>query len=384
MKISYKYRIYPTESQQEILQKVFNFCRFLYNSALEERNSYYKKYRKGISYLKQAAYLSEIKEEFKEQVKGSIYSQCLQSTLKQLNNAFDNFFRRVKQKLGKAGYPRFKSFDRYNSIRFPQSDFTCNGVKLTADTKHIEIFGIPGKINIEYHRPYEGICKTVVIKKHADKYYVVLSCIDVPIKPLPKTGKTISIDLGITKFIKTNENDVYYHPKPYRTAKEKLSYLNRKLASKQKGSNNRKKLKIKLARAHEKVANIRLDFQHKTANDLLKKYDKIILEDLNLISMLKSEEHIVKKANILDAAFGQFVSILTYKAERADKLLKFVSPVNTSKRCSKCGELKKDLTLHDRTYHCEYCGLEIDRDLNAALNILELGTSLDNFRSPTL
>jgi putative transposase len=194
------------------------------------------------------------------------------------------------------------------------------------------------------------------------------------VKPLPKTGKTIAIDLGLTNFIKTNEDETYYHPKPYRTAKEKLSYLNRKLASKQKGSNNRKKLKIRLARAHEKVANIRLDFQHKMANVLLKKYDKIILEDLNLMSMLTSEEYNVKKSNILDAAFGQFVSILTYKAERADKLLKFVSPVNTSKRCSKCGKLKENLTLHDRTYHCEYCGLEIDRDLNAALNIFGFGT----------
>ena len=187
MKLSYKYRIYPNKEQEEIILKNFNFCRFLYNSSLQERKSYYKKYGKSRTYVEQASFLSDIKTEFSTQTE-TIFSQSLQSTLKQLDSAYSNFFRRVKNRKDseKPGFPRFKSNDRFNSLCFPQSDFTDFGVKLT--NNKLKIFGIPGLVKIEYHRPFEGRCKRIIMKKHADKYYVVLSCDDVPQTSVERAG----------------------------------------------------------------------------------------------------------------------------------------------------------------------------------------------------
>jgi putative transposase len=381
MKLSYKYRIYPNKEQEEIILKNFNFCRFLYNSSLQERKSYYKKHGKSRTYVEQASFLSDIKTEFSTQTE-TIFSQSLQSTLKQLDSAYSNFFRRIKNSKDseKPGFPRFKSNDRFNSLCFPQSDFTGFGVKLT-DNK-LKIFGIPGLVKIEYHRPFEGRCKRIILKKHGDKYYVVLSCDDVPLKPLPKTGNTVAIDLGLSNFITTDTGEQYKHPKPYKTAKEKLAYLQRKLELKKRGSNNRKKLKIRIARTYEKITNIREDFQHKLANKLIRENDKIILEDLNVKSMMMSTNYFVNKGNISDAAMSSFTGKIVYKAERAGRLLDKVNPKNTSKMCSGCGQLKTDLELKDRIYHCQHCGLTMDRDHNAARNILKLGTSCVKTEAP--
>jgi putative transposase len=178
----------------------------------------------------------------------------------------------------------------------------------------------------------------------------------------------------------------FKHPKPYKTAKEKLAYLNKKLALKKRGSNNRKKAKRSLARAYERVSNIRDDFQHKMANLLVKSYDVIAMEDLNIKSMMESESKEVNKSNISDASMSSFMFKVAYKAERAGKQLIKVNPRNTSKTCSSCGKLKDNLTLHDRTYNCEHCKLKMDRDKNAAVNILRLGISLVGSygRSPAL
>jgi len=151
--------------------------------------------------------------------------------------------------------------------------------------------------------------------------------------------------------------------------------LNRKLANKKRGSNNRKRVKNQLVKAYEKTTNIREDFQHKLANKLLTENDTIVIENLNVKKMMESESFTVSKANIMDASWSSFAAKLAYKAERAGKLLIEVNPANTSKTCSGCGKIK-EMTLADRTYHCEACGLNMDRDHNAALNILRLGMSL--------
>ena len=241
MRLSYKYRIYLNKEQEEMLQKNFNFCCFLYNSALQERNDHYKRFGKGVSYNKQSAQLPEIKKEFAEQTQ-SIYSQSLQQVLKRLDGAYQNFFRRVKSKASKAGFPRYKSADRFKSIVFPQSDLNGFGVKLLANKK-LSIFGIPGEVKVKWHRPFQGRCKQVSIVKQGDKFYIVLSCDDVPKEHLEKTGKTVAIDLGLTSFITTDDGTKFHHPKPYKTAKEKLAFLYKKLAAKLRRSNNRKKAK---------------------------------------------------------------------------------------------------------------------------------------------
>ena len=390
MRLSYKYRIYPNQQQTEKLEEVFGFCRFLYNSALEERIRYYRKYKEvlalndqhkelvkmksSISYEDQAKSLVKIKPLFSDQV-NSIYSQTLQSVLKTLDTAYKNFFRRVKLRLKKPGFPRFKGKNKFKSILFPQSDLKSFGVKRLENDK-IKVFGIPGEIKVKWHRQYEGNVKTVAIKKDNDKYYLIVSCDNVPLKALPKTGKIIAIDLGLKDFITTDDGMKFHHPKPYKTAKEKLAFLNRKLALKKRGSNNREKVKKQISKAYDKISNIRDDFQHKLANKIIKENDVIIIEKLDIASMMEQENNKVDKGNIQDASWGSFAAKLTYKAERAGKKIIGVNPTNTSKMCSDCGNIKESLTLSDRIYDCKICGFKLDRDHNAALNILRVGLIL--------
>lgn len=232
MKLSYKYRIYPNQQQIKILEENFEFCRFLYNSALEERISSYKKLGISQSYEDQSKQLPGIKECFPAESK-AIYSQSLQHTLKRLDLAYSSFFKRVKAGATKAGFPRFKSKDRFRSILFPQSDLTKHGVRLL-DNKKLKVFGLPGEVKVKWHRPWKGRCKQVSIVKSSDKYFVILSCDDVPLDLLPKTNKEVAIDLGLNNFMTTDDGTKFRHPKPYKTAKEKLKYLNQKLALKKK------------------------------------------------------------------------------------------------------------------------------------------------------
>ena len=373
MRLSYKYRIYPDQKQAEQLENTFGFCRFLYNCALEERISFYKKCGKSLSYNSQAAELPEIKKECHDQT-DLIYSQTLQHVMKRLDAGYKNFFRRVKAGASKAGFPRFKSKDRFRSIMFPQSNLNGFGVKRLENGK-LKVYGIEGDVKIIWHRPLQGRCKNVTITKQSNKWFLIASCDDVPLNILPSTGKTVAIDLGLNSFITTDDGTKFHHPKPYKTSKEKLAYLNQKLALKQKGSNNRIKAKLRLAKAHEKVFNIREDFLHKMANKLITENDVIIIEKLNIKSMMEQKGHLVNKGNIQDASWGSFAAKISYKAERAGRIVIEVDPRNTSKMCSRCGNINKELTLKDRTYHCEACGLKMDRDHNAAKNIYGLGMS---------
>ena len=373
MKLSYKYRLDLSVEQVEILQKNFNFCRFLYNSALQEKVSFYKKFQKSISYNSQSAFLPEIKQNFSEQT-DSIYSQSLQQVLKRLDGAYQNFFRRAKQ--GETpGFPRYKSVDRMRSICFPQSDLTGFGVKLL-ENKSLKIYGIPGEVKVIWHRPFQGRCKQVTIVKQSGNYYIVLSCDDIPLETLPSTGKTIAIDMGIDSFVTLDDGTKFHHPRPYKTAKEKLAYLNRKLALKQRGSNNRQRVRESISRAYDRISNIREDFQHKLSKQIVTDNDVIIIEKLNIKGMLEAKGFEVNKSNIQDASWGRFVNKLTYKAERAGRKIVEVNPRNTSKMCSGCGNIKRSLALADRIYKCETCSLMMDRDHNAAINIRRLGTSL--------
>jgi putative transposase len=256
------------------------------------------------------------------------------------------------------------------------SSLTLSGscVKKLANGK-LRVSGL-GDISVVWHRPLQGRCKQVRIIKQADKYYICFSCEGVAEQPLASTGKTIAIDLGITSFITTDDGTKFHHPKPYKTAKEKLAYLNRKLAAKQRSSNNRKRALVALQRASEKVSNIRNDFQHKVAKQLVVENDIIIIEKLDIKNMLEAKGFEVSKSNISDASWGSFAAKLSYKAESAGKKVILVDPRNTSKTCSKCLNIKENLELKERTYHCEACGFAIDRDLNATYNIRRLGTSL--------
>ena len=377
MKLSFKYRIYPNKAQQEALETAFYLCRFLYNAALEERITYYKRYGKTLTYSQQCAELPEITATFPEFK--NVLAQTKQQTLKQLDVAYVNFFRRVRNGEERVGFPRFKGKDKSVSICFPQlkPDFGegSKGIKLLPNKK-LQVFGIPEELKVWWHRPWKGRCKQARIKREADRYFLILSCEDVPVEPLPKTGRQVGIDLGLTNFITTDTGTNLHHPRPLKKQQQKLIAAQQNLERKQKGSNNRIRAKRRLARVHHRVANIRFDWLHKIALQLVRDYDLIVLEKLNIIGMLEAKGYEVSKQNIADASWYLFTSLVLYKAERAGKEAVLVDPKNTSRTCSCCGQIKTDLTLRDRTYHCDHCGLILDRDINAALNIKAKGIGM--------
>lgn len=366
MRKSFTYRIYPSKSIQTILNNQFNLCRNLYNIALEQRISAYKSVnKKSIGFVSQANQLKELKEFFPEYKE--IFSQNLQQVLKILDTAFQNFFRRIKLKQ-EPGFPRFKGKNRFNSICFPQYPSGCKVLNKKL------IIGKVGSINIKLHRPIEGIIKTTTIKKTSSgKWFVIFSCDKVPIKPLPKTDVICGIDLGINSFAVTSANEIIENPRFFKKTELKLAQRQQRLSHAKKGSNNRNKLRILVAKAHEHIQNQRKDFHFKTANDLLGKYDTVFVEDLSIKNMMQNG-NLAK--HIADCSWNNFINCLKWKAEEATtKEVIEVNPKGTSQQCSNCGTIvKKDLSV--RIHHCPNCKISIDRDFNSALNILRSGIDL--------
>jgi putative transposase len=308
--------------------------------------------------------------------------------LKQLDKAYSNFFRRLKNGEA-AGFPRFKSETSFKSICFPQpkSDLTGGCIKKISDNK-LKVSGIPGDIKIKWHRdiPSEAIAKQVRIVRSAGKYYVMISCDGVPEERLAPTGKTVGIDLGLNNFITLDDGTVLHHPRPYKTSKEKLAFLNKKLALKKRGSNNRKRTLVALQRASEHIRNIREDFQHKASKMLVAEYDTIVIEKLNVKNLMEKKvnpgatpkekaEARSHNNNIQDASWGGFAAKLIYKAESAGRKVIEVDPRYTSMTCSSCLHIQ-NMPQEVRIYNCGACSAAIDRDWNAALNIRRLGINL--------
>jgi len=352
---TFKYRLYPTKEQAQKLQSTLDTCCSLYNSALEERREAYRLQRVSLSYAHQANELPNCKAEDPEL--RDVYSQVLQDTLKRLDRAFQNFFRRVKNGDKKPGFPRFKGKNRYHSFTYPQSGFGIENGKL-----HLSKIG---NIKIKLHRPIEGEIKTLIITKSIDGWYACFS-VEVP-TPKPKPIKTaVGIDVGLNSFVTLSTGEHIDNPKWFRNSEGRLAHHQKSLSRKKLGSQNRNKQRVKVAKLHERVANQRKDFHHKLSRQLVDKYDLVAYEDLNIKGM-KKNHHLAK--SISDAGWGQFVAFVSYKAEYAGGIAIAVNPSGTSINCSACGfpVLK---SLATRVHRCPNCGLIMDRDENAARNIL--------------
>ena len=352
---AFKYRIYPNKKARKAIEQTIYLCRNLYNAALAERNDSYEIEGRSLNYYDQANSLSFLKENcpsFK-----LVHSQVLQDVLRRLDKAYQAFFRRIK--LGETpGFPRFQSANRYNSFTYPQAGYEIVKGKL----KLSKI----GSVRIFLHRPIEGKIKTCTVIRKNGRYYACFSC-EVEAENFPLVGGMVGIDMGIKEFCVTSNGEVFESPKTYRKAERRLKQLQRSVSRKKKGGKNRKKAVRQLARKHEHVANQRKDIAFKTAKYLFDNYDLVAHEDLNISGMVKNH-HLAK--SISDAGWGIFFNILESKAKtNAGKRVVAVDPKYTSQKCSKCGELvPKKLSV--RTHKCPYCGLEIDRDWNAAINIL--------------
>jgi len=356
---NFKYRLYPTPKQRTLLNQTLTTCRYLYNSALNHRITEYKDNKHSVTYKEQANYLSGNKNDYQV----NVHSQVLQSTLKRLDTSFTNFFRRIKEKKGKAGFPRFKGDNRYHSFCYPQSGF-----KLSNDGDRITLSKI-GVVKLIYHRPVVGKIKTCTVIRDVDQWYVILCC-ESPDTPFVQSDKpAVGIDLGITTLASLSNGVEYTNPRHLKKAEQKLHQAQRILSKRVKGSENRYKQRVVVAKQHRRIRNQRDDFLHKLSRELVTTYGTIVFEDLKVKNMLKN--HKLAK-HISDCSWNKLVQYTTYKAESAGVTVVLVNPKNTSQMCSNCGQIVKK-TLADRVHSCS-CGVVLDRDYNASVNILKRGT----------
>jgi putative transposase len=354
----FKYRLYPSRAQERNLFRVLNSARHLYNMILAERR-YAWEFERRVVTLQE---LDTLARHYRAKMPYGqhIYSQTAQSLIRQVAEAFEAFFLRVKT--GQTpGYPRFKPHTQFNSFLFPQHN---KGASL--DGRRLTLFGI-GRVAVRWHRMMEGTLKTTRILHRAGQWFVLFTCELINPKPLKKTGNAIGIDVGLTALITTSNGDKVDPPHYYRAAQKRLRVLQRSLERKKKGGCNRRKALVRVQRQHAHVAQQRRDFAHKLSFTLVKHFDMIGVEDLRITNMVRNK-HLSK--SILDAGWGLFTQLLTSKAESAGRGIMFVNPAYTSRTCSACGVLFDCLTLADRWVAC-VCGLSLDRDHNAAINILK-------------
>jgi len=391
---AYKFRLYPTRAQEQTLFWTLTRCRELYNAALTERrdaydihvrqhpNYYDEPTRKqltkehAVSYYEQKRDLPDIKAQLRQEYQ-AMHSQVLQNVLERLDKAFKAFFRRVKA--GETpGYPRILGRNRYTSFTFPQSGFS-----LTHD--HRVCLSKVGTIKAVFHRPIEGTIKTCTIKYEAGQWYAIFSCEGEQANPLPVVESEVGIDLGITHFAALSNGQFIESPRHYRKAQADLKRKQQALSRKKRGSHRREKARKAVAKAHRKVANQRRDFHHKQAKKLVQEHQVIVFEDLQLTNLVrrpkgKQDEEGTYLPNgaaakgglnksILDNGLGQFVQIVSHKAACAGRAVYKVNPSNTSQVCSACGKKGPKKDLSERVHVCPFCGVVLDRDTNAAVNI---------------
>ncbi|MCL5997426.1 MAG: transposase [Chloroflexi bacterium] len=353
---TFAYRLYPTRAQERNLAETLETCRRWYNACLAERQEAYQSRGERIGIYAQLAKVKDVKRDSPYAAK--VHSHILQVVVADLDKAFQAFFRRVKA--GETpGYPRFKGRNRFDSFGFKEYG---NGFKL--DGRRLKLSGV-GRIAVRWHRELEGTIKTLRIKRKAGQWYACFAC-EVEPKPLPATGRDVGIDVGIHHLIATSDGEMMENPKWYRAEQAKLRVLQRTVARRRKGGSNRGKAVLRLQRQHARIANRRSDCLKKLAHDLVARYDRIALEDLQ-VSNMAHHPHLSK--SILDAGWGYLQSHLAHKAAEAGRVVFLVNPACTSKTCSSCGLVFETLTLSDRWVACS-CGASLDRDVNAALNIL--------------
>jgi putative transposase len=358
MKINkaFKFRVYPNTQQVQYLAQSFGCARFVYNYFLRQRIDYYAETGKGLTYHDSALALTQLKKQPEYDWLNDVSAQSLQAALRNLDTAYNNFFNKRTQ------FPKFKKKSNRQSFRVPQ-DFSI----------HDNLLDIPKckSIKIKLHRPIEGTIKSITISKTpSGKYYASVLC-EVEIPTPIYSGGEIGIDYGIKAFITTSDGTTVDSPKYLRKSEAKLKKLNRSFCKKQPTSKNRYKAQKQLAKAHEHVANQRSDFLHKLSKQLTRDNQTIYVESLAISNMVQN--HNLAKS-ISDSGWSAFVTMLKYKGKwYGCRIVEIDRWFPSSKRCHVCGYINDNLTLNDRSWVCPECSTNLDRDHNAAINILIFG-----------
>ena len=360
MKKAMKYRLYPTKKQLTTLHQTLDACRWVYNKTLEVRKHAWEQDKRSLSYYDTKRALPQWKAE--HLWLEAAHSQVLQNVTERVDLAFKAFFRRVKAG-EEPGYPRFRGRDRYDSLTYPQYG---NGCQMT---ERVLKLSKVGAVRIKAHRPLEGTPKTCTIRRASTgKWYATIVC-EVDAQPLPESTQETGLDVGLSHFYTRSDGTPTPCPKFMRRDEKDLKRTQRKLSVATPGTAERQKRRTIVARVHERIAHRRTNFCHQESRRLVDQYGLIAVEDLSVNQIVHN--HCLAKS-ILDAAWSQLTAFLSYKAAYAGRQYVAVNPAYTSQDCSQCGRRQR-LALSERVYHCPCCGLTLDRDHNAALNILRLG-----------
>jgi len=337
---------------------ILELCTWTYNETLAIRKTARKEEGKSVSYYETKKLLPQWKDDRPELKR--VHSQVLQEVVKPVDLAYRAFYRRVKDEED-PGYPRFKGYGRYDSFTYTQSGFSLKPGKLRLSKI--------GDIKIKLHRAIVGEIQRLNIRRMPTGKWFVSFLVEVePDKLIPKTGLSIGVDVGLKSFITLSNGEHVDNPRFFLHGENALAKAHRKLSTAEKGTPERQKALKVVHRAHERITNKRDDFVQKLSLKLVESYDLIAFEDLNIKGMVKN--HCLAK-HIADAAWNKLITATSYKAEWAGKRVELVNPTNTSQICSGCGQIvQKDLS--ERVHRCPFCGLTLDRDHNAAINILRL------------
>lgn len=357
------FRLRPTKTQRVELDRILGTCRELYNAGLQEKRDAYKRAGRSRSCAQQQAELTEIKA-LRPDV-ALVYSQVLQDVFKRLHHAFDGFFRRVKSR-ETPGYPRFKGAGQYDSFTFPQVGrkgvLRGYGVDLLPNGR-LRVHGLPGAVKVIWHRTMLGRVKTATFKRKGRHWYVSFVCTDLPVEDRERTGRSVGIDLGLTSFATLDDGTTIANPRFARADQRATKLAARLVSKKSTRSKRRRKAAARLRDLYHRTARKRLNHHHNIARKLVREYDRIGVEDLQLANLMRGK----LSKSFSDAGFGQFLRILISKAEGAGCEVVKVLAAGTTQDCSACGlTVPKDLT--ERVHRCA-CGFVADRDHNAALNV---------------
>jgi len=380
---TFRYRLHPTVRQNQALLRQLDYQRELYNAALEERIGAWKWERRSVSYVDQCRSLAGLSDVRPEVVASGV--KLCRGTLKRLDRAFAAFHRRVKR--GEApGFPRFKPASRFDSLQWEEK----SGWKVKIEARRLYLLGI-GEVKANNHRPLVGTPKAITVKCEGKKWWVSVRCTDVPAEPLAPTGRDVGIDLGVTNLVVTSEGELIDGEQFGSRARRELTQAQRRLATKQRGSNRRRRQVEEVARLHRKVANQRLNTAHQLSRRLINDYDFIVLEDLTITNMVRKPKAKIDpdvpgaflpnggaakaglNRSIHDAGWGTLASLLSYKAESAGRTVVTVDPRHTSQTCGECGHVDAGNRVSQAEFCCLLCGHEDHADVNAARNILRAG-----------
>ena len=356
---TYRFRIYPNASQVELLAKHFGCTRFVYNYFLNQRQEQYKEKGESDNYYAQAKVLTELKKQEETAWLKEVNSQTLQFALRNLETAYTNFFQK------RAKFPNYHSKKGKNTFTVPQFATIENGKLWLPKFK--------SGISIRLHREIKGkLGKVSLTKTPTGKYFVSVFTTEEYNTPIEHTGKSIGVDLGLKDLLITSDGEVFKNNRYTKRYERKLAKAQKHLSRKKKGSSEYENQRLKVARLHEKISNSRADYLHKCSISLVRRYDTICIEDLNVKGMERNH-HLAK--SVTDASWGSFVSMLTYKAQwNNKKVVKINRYFPSSQTCNVCGYVNKETKdLSVREWECPICHTHHNRDVNAAINILRFG-----------